>query len=416
MNMRTMAKYILLCIVCFAGGAKARVISPNNSKKNTAFQLKPNGSPTPENEDWITVFVHGTMGLRELAGFKTFITLFREDVCETWYGKKCKQLRHDPRSYNSQAAQGIGLLPINTKGKPENAASLFAQGYDLLQNTYFPHQNNIGYYTYGWSGIVNCNERFEESIKMYQALARLMADLKKDHPHLKLRVFCYSHGANVTLNLAQVAACMNLNVPDFHIDELISIAVPVQRSTDCFVADPFFKKVYSLYSRWDYVQKMDMFSFNRFFSDRKFFDNARCLIPSNVKQIEMRVTVAAENDLKQPYPSKKRINRSPGHLELWLYGWPGSTRLYRSHFPLVPFPAALLAPAIISTVDTHCTNQTKTVVEVQPDTGNAVMRALHSHKKQTVPLIKTSLLETLKRQAWEFYNRVIKPRNEITID
>ena len=46
-------------------------------------------------EEWI-IFIHGTLGLRHNFEWKTFLTLFRDDINNTPYQKTIDILRDDP--------------------------------------------------------------------------------------------------------------------------------------------------------------------------------------------------------------------------------------------------------------------------------------------------------------------------------
>ena len=69
------------------------------------------------------------------------------------------------------------------------------------------------------------------------------------------------------------------------------MGVPIQKETDHLVHDPFFKRIYNIYSRGDRIQKLDFFSFDRFFSDRIFKDRDGFKFPKDkLVQIQLRLT------------------------------------------------------------------------------------------------------------------------------
>ena len=89
---------------------------------------------------------------------------------------------------------------------------------------------------------------------------------RKQNIEPKVRVIGYSHGGNVCLYTAKVAQKAQEN--GLSIDELILIGMPVQSETDHLINDPMFKKIFHIYSRGDRIQKLDFFSFNRFFLEK----------------------------------------------------------------------------------------------------------------------------------------------------
>lgn len=362
----------------------------------------------PSQEEWITIFVHGTVGKTVCPRFLG--TYFRESIDGTAYKRETARHRNGPAWCKNHPAQEIGLRPIVMQGPVKRAAQLFAHLYDELQRTFYPHQHNLGYYTYGWSGLINPSERERDAKRFYQELKALVEHLSPQHPNLKIRLVGYSHGANVCLNLAMFHA--DDPTPTFVVDELVTIACPTQRETDCYIAYPLFKKAYNLYASSDCIQKKDCFSTIRFFSGRKFRSCARCLVEHAVQQVEIKVTMAAEKDLKRPacLRGSKRINRSPGHIEFWhfaeLCDCDGDghydpcyeSRFYRYYYPLAPLPTAALVPAITATVDRYLPYRNN-VLEIQPDTGMAVVRQKHTNKKTKVPFISVEQLEALRAKS-----------------
>ena len=97
-------------------------------------------------------------------------------------------------------------------------------------------------YFFRWSGKLSPQER--------KKAARHLASLIRTHTG-PIRLICHSHGCNVALLLAE------LDLPAQHIEKLILLAPPVQKSTSHLVASPLFKKVISLYSTGDLLQVAD---------------------------------------------------------------------------------------------------------------------------------------------------------------
>lgn len=368
---------------------------------------------TSIHDEWINIFVHGSVGSSMY--FKYFFTLFKKDISKTSYYDLTLKHRADKKWVKNHAAQELGLKKIDTSTKNKTAAQLFEQLYDMVQHTFFPEQTCIGSYTFGWSGVVNHKQRCLDAATFYQELKVLVAQIHKNRPHIKIRIIAYSHGGNVALNMAQEYE-KDPNPGNFFINELIMIATPIQQETDCYALHPFFEKAYSIYSRSDCVQKADCFSTRGIFSGRNFCNNDRCPCAQAVQQIELKITVAACNDLKKGCTtnSKKRIQRSPGHIELWyfadlckykcsngteIYEPCFESKMYRPHFPLEPLPAALLAPGIVAAIQKHATNRGHLVIDIQPDTGKAILREKYTSNKQTIDFLSPDKINSLREIA-----------------
>lgn len=353
-------------------------------------------------EPWITIFVHGTIGIPTATRAGDFFTMFRKNIDGSNYKRRILRYRKSNQICAAQPTQEIGLKKINKNTNPETTAELFAHLYDKITAHHNPLEKSVGYYTFGWSGLVNPQERLQEGQKFHAELQDLVTTLKPTHPHLKIRIIGYSHGANVALNMSKINQ-KSATPFDFSIDEFIMIGIPVQRETDCCITDNIFKKTYNLYSRSDYVQKIDCFSTARIFSKRRFYDSSRCTTCRKVQQVEIKIGVAAHKDLKKNYPSKKRIDRSPGHIELWSFGWPGYSKLYRPHFPLNPLPVALFIPSITHIIKKHKPNEQTLVIDIRPDTGKALLRKRKHNTKHYAEFINPAELKALQEEALKFY-------------
>lgn len=110
-------------------------------------------------------------------------------------------------------------------------------------------------YLFGWCGTLTFSAREKAAHELHIALDALIKEYQTLYGYTpKIRIITHSHGGNVALNLA---AIKNEYSTDLSIDELILLACPVQDQTECFVGDPIFKRVYSLYSNRDLFQIMD---------------------------------------------------------------------------------------------------------------------------------------------------------------
>lgn len=108
-------------------------------------------------------------------------------------------------------------------------------------------------YFFGWSGKLSFKARYKAAKKLYVQLHELIKHYEEKYGvKPKIRIITHSHGGNVALGIA----CFN-NDLQLIIDELILLACPVQERTCNLTNHETFKKIYSLYSRFDSIQILD---------------------------------------------------------------------------------------------------------------------------------------------------------------
>jgi pimeloyl-ACP methyl ester carboxylesterase len=321
-----------------------------------------------ESPDTITIFIHGSIGLRPYLAVSTMINLIQDTVHNSPYHAAVELMRKDRLYRMNQAIQDHGLVRIAYESEPIDTnlgAWLTADCYDMLRTDTGTHH----YYTYGWSGLISGRERAEEGIRCYEALTKLHTT----HPTARIIIIGYSHGGNIALNMANAHA---ENV-DWCIDTLILLGTPIQRENDHCVCSPLFKKIYNVYSHEDHVQRLDCFSLNRFFSRRHFKSCSRYTVPGHLTQVEVRISITS--------PKRKHYDRSPGHTELWFFAWPeAKNHLYRKNFPLYPIPIVCTMPAIIDAITAQSIPAERIVFDWRIDESYALIRKRHHHTKQRV--------------------------------
>jgi len=313
----------------------------------------------------INIFVHGIMSIKPHLSVGNFVRFMLDNVEDTVYSQTVEYMREDDFFEKNQAMQSIGLFQVDPKRVDKGYTSgAFAQLFDQMLAWSNPKDSTENhYYTYGWAGLLSPSRRYADAIGLYKSLYDKVQDLKRQGITPKIRIIGYSHGANVCLNLACVR--MLENVPnDLEIDELILIGMPVQSETDYFVSDPIFKKVYHIYSRGDRIQKLDFFSTKRFFSRRVFKDRSGFELPDNLVQIQIRVTRAIRTKKNRAMgpralnlhdrttlwgKSSTQRDASPGHIELWFFGWTPAN--YRKDYILSPLPVAIFTPVILDAIE-----------------------------------------------------------------
>ncbi|HSW73823.1 MAG TPA: hypothetical protein VLG71_01570 [Candidatus Limnocylindria bacterium] len=317
----------------------------------------------PVQDVWMTVFVHGIMSIKPHISLSNFARFMTDDVQNTVYSTTVELMRQDPIFFQNQAMQEVGLKKIATdrveKGYSSGAMALsFEEIAQFAQPDTTPHY----YYTYGWSGLLSPKRRYIDAKLLYIDLGNEIASLQTQGLNPKIRLIGYSHGGNVLLNLGKIHQ-EEPTLPSFTIDQLVLLGTPIQHETDYLINDPIFACIYHIYSLDDRVQKLDFFSFNRFFSGRVFKSRRDFELPDKLVQIQLKCSrdlrfkktddpkLLTASAHKKSRPKKLR-NASPGHSELWFFSW--TPQNYRTHFPLNPLPLASLVPLIIQQADTFC--------------------------------------------------------------
>lgn len=334
----------------------------------------------------LTVFVHGIMSIQPHLTVSNIMRFMKDKIHKSIYATTVELMRMEPYFHYNQAMQGFGLLPLNPEVLNKTSApNAIARIYQEMTRLATGSSANNFYYTFGWSGLMSASRRYQDAKELFIALESECAKLKKRGLNPKIRLIGYSHGGNVCLNLAAVHQDFFPNSL-LKIDELILIGVPIQVETDYFVNDPIFKKIYHFYSPHDRIQQIDLFSFNRFFSRKRFVNRKKFKMPKNLMQIELKFvrTLKAKNEtqkkkfinLTRDFSKPENLsgsspllrNISPGHIELWFFGW--SPQHYRSDFIFAPLPALVAIPHImhaIHQVEDSLTNPYTVVVDVRPD-------------------------------------------------
>lgn len=111
------------------------------------------------------------------------------------------------------------------------------------------------YYSFGWRGELDFKRREQAAEELAEQLLKLVETYKKRGQRIKLTVITHSHGGNVALNLAQVAASLSPAQRQLLVvDRLIMLACPVQVKTRDYIHSLVFVSIYALYSKLDFIQ------------------------------------------------------------------------------------------------------------------------------------------------------------------
>ncbi len=360
---------------------------------------------------WLNVFVHGIMSIKPHISWSNFIKFVKDEIENTNYAKTVTSMRNDPFFFKNQAMQQIGFHKVDTSLCKEDSSANLSHILDQVC-TFYGIQQNCLYYTFGWSGLLSSKCRYKESKRLFTSLEDEVKRLKDLGLNPKVRLFGYSHGGNVCLNLGAVRRKKFLK-SDLSIDELIMIGTPVITDSDYLINDPIFKRVFHIHSLKDRVQTLDLFAPNQFCSDRIFRPRKGFELPDKLTQIQIKVTrctprarfcpkrFALCSDLDKPCIVFGRSGLlrdiSPGHAELWFFGW--TPLNYRSHFPLYPLPVISFAPAITYHTDKitpHIEPGDSLIVDIRPEHGVILFRLQSSSKiHSTVPYLAKDVLENL---------------------
>ncbi len=346
---------------------------------------------------WMIIFVHGTAGAASNVSFGNLYRIMIDQVENTSYEKAVDLMRSNPYMYKNQAMQEYGLHPINRLDrKPGHAAALFAHAYDTILQEVFPAQTDNLYYTYGWSGVLSESIRYKNASHFYKELLQEYRDQVEKNPDKKVKICIigYSHGGTVALQLARTYE-REQDAEPIMIDLLILLGTPIQKETDHLVTSHIFKKVYHIYSKGDKIQSLDFFSFKRFFSYRRFNDDKRFITPEKVVQIELKIKSARRD--YAAHEKRTYVNRSPGHIELWFFGWTEGT--YRSDFPLHPLPTACIIPQVIKAAQVGMPHETDLVIEFYPCAEKCIVKKRKYFKKVQTKSIKLQTIKKLQETA-----------------
>lgn len=384
-------------------------------------------TPTSHTEPaqvWINVFVHGIMSIKPHLNMSNFMRFMRDDVENTTYAKTVEIMRQDDFFYKNQAMQGFGFKKVDPSDTtPGNASSALASILnDVVKISHGPNIENH-YYTYGWSGLLSPTKRYKDAIELYKNIEQTVQYFNQKGITPKIRVFGYSHGGNVVLNLGAVRQREAVR-KDLVIDEMLLIGTPIQKETDYLVNDQLFKKVYNIFSACDRVQKMDFFSFNRAFSRRILSDRDGFILPKKLVQIQLKLTRLTPAARKNPRKVAASFNfnsrmilsgkshllrdSSPGHGELWFFGW--TPVHYRENFALNPLPAVAITPFILKTVqevENLLIPGTPVIFDMRPEHGVTIIKNIRNQTfYRVVDFLPHDTLLKLKEKA-----RTYAPQN-----
>ena len=361
-----------------------------------------------ERVEWITIIIHGTVGFQANLCYKTILQAQADCIEGSDYERKVLAMREDPYLFSLQPMQRIGLHKVPTTDNELNAASTFVSLYKDVQHACGIREKGE-FYTFGWSGLISIKRRYAEARILYKKIREKIGTYHKSGKKVKVRLIGYSHGATLLLNIADIRAC-EFPADTFVINEAILLGLPINRRAHIQITSPVFEKIYNIYSREDAVQTLDAFSQDDFFSSREFI--GPCL-PQSLTQIEMKVTACFRRD-GRCLPSRMRglYNQSPGHIELWFFGWAHSG--YRQNLNIYPLPAAVFIPYVKCAAHKLCCKNVlvdlrpnQNIVRIRANTGvaktNLASLAKTGIECATMPFLNAKTYEALREKAMELH-------------
>lgn len=376
----------------------------------------------PSDSVWLTVFVHGMINPGGFCLAKNTVRLLRDDVQNTQYAKSVHCIRANVFFYQAQAMGPLGLHYIDYKSgtidflPPRNGSYVMAYLFDQMHMHAGADQIDNRYYTFGWSGLFSPIARYQAAKELFEALDTEVQRLKERYLMVKVRLIGYSHGGNVVLNLGAVHQ-KEYPESSLIVDELVLLGTPIQSDTDYLINDSLFKYVYNIYSLADCVQKIDCFSLRRFFSGRIFTARKGFKLPHKLMQICLKVTVPAPKKYKQEKhkyeivdfenpdiisgKSRLLLDVSPGHGELWFFGW--TVQDYRVKYPLYPLPTIAVLPFITRNISQHygiACGHNHLVVDVRPQQSCMIVTKKCSRDviEHWIPFVSCDTLNHIKKR------------------
>jgi hypothetical protein len=167
------------------------------------------------------------------------------------------------------------------------------------------------FYTFCWSGKLDFNERKKAAEDLYAALTTVATQYKEQHGVSPVfRIITHSHGGNVALNLAEVKG----EKTPFTVSELILLACPVQERTKKCIEDPLFKRVYSLFSRGEFLQVADPQGIYKENNNYPLF--SKRLFPDNQKLSQAEIKIYGRSILHSEFIFGHFVNKLPAILNV----------------------------------------------------------------------------------------------------
>lgn len=338
-----MKNFLIRSLFCFVG-ALLIVQQKATAQKEDANRIE------------LNIIVHGICNIESHFNIPAIINFLKDTVHDTYYYYNTQLYRQEPYFYQFQAMQDKGMHPINDyEIRPGNTCGAL---HHVLQSTFsLINQKKAAiqrYYTYGWSGVHSIKEYCGVGKNLYTSILALKKEFIQKGYKPSIRVWGYSHGGNVALMMAHHYHAKAAE----KIDELILLGTPfLTGATVELVASPLFKTVYNVYSLSDKVQRHDLIHPQAFLCEQKLTKKSLKVMPKNLIQVRLKYTLPSRHAqrTKKSFAYSQDFNKwsiiagrssllknvSPGHLELWLFGWTFDN--FRPDYITYPIPAGALS-------------------------------------------------------------------------
>ena len=349
-----------------------------------------------EQEEWITVLIHGIVGLQANFSLVTLIQATKDLTAGTSYEKNVLDLREHPYLSMIQPIGKLGLHPVVQKKNCLLAAYAFGELFSSMERICGINRKNR-FYTFGWSGIVSQKRRLCEARLLYQELKKELSCLQKEGKSPKVRLIGFSHGATLLLNLGDLRT-QEFSCDRFYIDETYLLGMPVTRTTTRQAHSSLFKKIYAFYSLQDSVQKLDIFSSTKDFISHRLFKGR---LPEGLTQIELKITAPLRPNPAYTLPPFMRgvINQSPGHSEFWFFGWTQGS--YRKNLNMYPLPASIFTPYLVQSANKVSCKSIQ--IDIRPYKECAFIRSPNKCDVSTIPFLSHHDYTKLINEAFSFH-------------
>ena len=350
----------------------------------------------------VTIFVHGTLKPAQVS-LSTINEVMHNRIENTLYSITLEYMRANTYLHQNTPTQGLGLVYINPlNDECQSGAQTMRSLFELAHVFYKTDATHRRYYTFGWNGLLNMQERYVAAKKLYHELEKEVALLRSKSLEPSIHMVAYSHGGNVALNLAKIKQ-ENITNPNFAVEQLVLLATPIQKETDYLVGDTsFFKKSFLFFSTEDHVQTSDFFSTQKeLFSRRKFTSRAEFKVPDTLTQVRIRLTKRinrskmihdenAEIEAILSEPNIRCLHMDPSHTEFWNLRW--GNEWYRTSLPIAPLPVIAFVPTITYLLE-HFAQSARTITfDYCPSVGGARL-IMNNHKTGTVvPVLNETVI------------------------
>jgi len=403
---------VLSALISVMGSVQATM--PVNGDESSLATNPEYNDPEVRRPVWITIFVHGIISIKPHLTIGNLVRFLHDEIEGTPYERTVLLMRDNPFFFQNQPMQQRGLIPITRAPLQRGAgASVMAYVNDAVEKASqgeSPTENY--YYTFGWSGIMSYKSRYQEATNFYNNLIELRDQFRAQGMEPHFRIEAYSHGGQVALLLGKVRQEEEVD-KSLRIEETLLFGMPVHATTSSLINDPLFTRIYHIYSPGDRIQSLDIFTEDELASRQTFrrthIDGAQ----RKLIQVEIRVIRKARNSRSRcnngetyyagPHKSYSIRDVSPGHTELWFFGW--TPLHYRKTFPLYPLPIVAFSPYIVNSIrpfENTLDPVIPIVMTLDPENHRAFIKNKNEKDFKTIPFLDPEVWNDIRSDILEY--------------